>query len=122
MKFTLDSAGAVNIIQGYDSGQITINGKEHHQSLILMPDRIDTWGPEDFASLSVDDFTRLAELEVEMVILGTGSRHHFPHPSLVRTLTLKQVGLEAMDTAAACRTYNILVGEGRRVAAALLMI
>jgi uncharacterized protein len=123
MKFTQEAAGTGYVIQGYDQGQVTINGRAHHQSLIVTPDKlIESWGPKDFASLSMDDFSRLAELNLEMVILGTGSRHLFPHPGLLEPLTKRQIGLETMDTAAACRTYNILMAEGRRIAAALLMI
>src|SRR5918911_5118705 len=74
----------------------------------------------DFAHLTVENFSELAALGVEIVLLGTGARQRFPHPRLTAPLGKARVGLEVMDTKAACRTYNILVAEERRVALALL--
>ncbi|MEN8166398.1 MAG: Mth938-like domain-containing protein [Pseudomonadota bacterium] len=123
MKFTLDDTGGGNVIQGYAEGQVTINGVIYQHSLILTPGRvIEDWQPDDFSELGVADFTLLAELQPEIVILGTGAVHRFPHPSLSQPLMQQRIGLETMQTAAACRTYNILMGEGRNVAAALFMI
>jgi uncharacterized protein len=73
-----------------------------------------------FDDLSADDFTFLKELKVEIVLLGTGARQRFPHPRLTAALAQAGIGLEVMDVQAACRTYNILVAEERKVAAALL--
>lgn len=79
------------------------------------------WGCDGFAALTEADFTRLVELKPEIVIVGTGPQQHFPHPSLLQALMTRGIGFEVMSTAAACRTYNILAGEGRRVAAGLVI-
>ena len=78
------------------------------------------WSAPDFAHLTAENFAELANLGVEIVLLGTGTRQRFPHPRLTAALSRAHVGLEVMDTKAACRTYNSLVAEERRVALALL--
>jgi len=123
MKFTQDGTDSGYAIQSYAEGQVSISGKRFTDSLIITPQRVITdWRPADFSSLLPDDFSRLVELGPELVILGTGSTQRFPHPSLTQALMQQRIGLEAMDTAAACRTYNILMAEGRKVAAALFML
>ena len=117
-----DTSGSY-AIQGYAKGRIIINGKSHHRSLIVTPSKvIPEWRPLEFSDLSEDDFVLLIDLQPEMILLGTGPSHKFPHPSLTSTIMQRRIGFEVMGTAAACRTYNILMAEGRRVAAALFMI
>ena len=79
------------------------------------------WDCPRFEQLSARHFTRIAELKPELVIFGSGARLRFPPPALLRELMGQRIGLETMDTLAACRTYNILAGEGRHVIAALLI-
>ena len=79
------------------------------------------WDCPRFEQLSAAHFTRIAELKPELVIFGSGARLRFPPPALLRELMGQRIGLETMDTLAACRTYNILAGEGRHVIAALLI-
>ncbi|MEW7973976.1 MAG: Mth938-like domain-containing protein [Candidatus Thiodiazotropha endolucinida] len=123
MKFILDEASDGLSIQRYDQGEVTVSGVIYRENCIVLPDRIiSAWRPGSFLDLRQEDFSFLAELSPEIVILGTGDKQHFPHPSLTQPLMQNQIGLEAMNTAAACRTYNILMSEGRRVAAALFMI
>jgi uncharacterized protein len=123
MKFMLDNNSDGYAIQRYEAGQIVIDQKIYRQSLILLPDQvIADWSPNSVAELVIADFAQLAELGAEIVLLGTGREQHFPHASLCQPLMQQRIGLEVMDTAAACRTYNILMTEGRRVAAALFMI
>lgn len=123
MKMHLETGEGQNIVRTYAPGSVTINQDVYHQSLIVTPQTVvSDWAPQDFHSLAADDFARLAALEPEIALLGTGTRLRFPKPELLRSLVEAGIGLEVMDTAAACRTYNILMGEGRRVAAALLMI
>ncbi|MES9824325.1 MAG: Mth938-like domain-containing protein [Candidatus Thiodiazotropha endolucinida] len=123
MKFILDEASDGLSIQRYDQGEVTVSGVIYRENCIVLPDRIiSTWRPGGFLDLRQEDFSFLAELSPEIVILGTGLKQHFPHPSLTQPLMQNQIGLEVMNTAAACRTYNILMSEGRRVAAALFMI
>ncbi|MEJ2454376.1 MAG: Mth938-like domain-containing protein [Candidatus Thiodiazotropha sp.] len=123
MKFVLDTSGDGYAIQRYDTGEIIIDQRRYRQSLILLPDQvIDDWSPASVAELAMADFEQLAALGPEIVLLGTGREQQFPHPSLSLPLMEQRIGFEVMDTAAACRTYNILMTEGRRVAAALFMI
>jgi uncharacterized protein len=81
---------------------------------------VQAWTAASFDSLSDSDFAALLNLSPELVLLGTGTRQRFPHPRLTRALTEARIGIEVMNTAAACRTYNILMSEGRRVVAAFL--
>ena len=123
MKIHLESGIGQNLIRAYAAGSITINQEVYTSSLILTPQRvIADWPPVRFADLAATHFEALAVLKPEIVILGTGARLRFPAPSVTRALVEAKIGLEVMDTGAACRTYNILTSDGRRVAAALLMI
>ena len=81
---------------------------------------VQPWDASDFASLGPDHFARLAALAPELVVFGSGPRLRFPAPALLRPLIDARIGIETMDTAAACRTYNVLLAEGRSVVAALL--
>jgi len=122
MKLSLASTPGQNAINGYGSGYVTVNRRPYDASLIVMPAHIqEAWAPGGFDGLTEDDFHQLAALEPEIVLLGTGSRLRFPRPELTRALTEARIGLEVMDLQAACRTYAILVAEGRKVAAALLI-
>jgi len=123
MKFVLDDSGGGLPIRHYTEGRVTIGQEVYQGSLILLPDRvIPDWSPSAFEELQAADLGLLAELAPEIVILGTGKQQLFPHPSLLQPLMQARIGFEAMTTPAACRTYNILMSEGRRVAAALFMI
>jgi uncharacterized protein len=112
----------VQSIQGYGPGWIQVAGQKMTQSVILSSrgERID-WLCEQFEDLTLDHFEQLAKLQSELVIFGSGPRLRFVRPELTQTLIQRQIGLETMDTPAACRTYNILASEGRDVAVALLM-
>ncbi|HEB96967.1 MAG TPA: hypothetical protein ENI96_11125 [Sedimenticola thiotaurini] len=121
MKFALADPADGYLIRAYDDQQILIGEQAFRRSLVLLSDRIlPDWRPDHFDRLEPRDLDLLIGLEPDLVLLGTGSRQRFPDPSLYRGLIDAGIGLEAMTTAAACRTYNILAGEGRRVAAALL--
>ena len=120
MKFERETRAGVNMVTGYGAGYVLINGQRHGSSLILAPDRIVAWQAASFAALREEHFAALAAFGPEIVLLGTGPRLRFPHPRLTQALAAARIGLEVMDLNAACRTYNILVSEDRRVAAALL--
>jgi len=122
MKIHLESGAGQNLIRAYAPGGITINAKAYTQSLIVTPDRVADWPPASFNALVAAHFELIADMRPEVVILGTGARLQFPPPRLTQALVKANIGLEVMDTGAACRTYNILMSDGRRVAAALLMI
>ena len=121
MKLHASLPGGAYTITGYGDDYVAVNGERHTSSLIVTAERVAPWEVSGFANLSAADFEALKGLEVEIVILGTGARQRFPHPRLTAALTNARVGLEVMDVKAACRTYNILVAEARRVAAALLL-
>jgi uncharacterized protein len=110
----------VNTITGYGEGYVTVNGERRSSPVVVMPDRIEDWSAKRFDHLSTEDFAFLKNLKAEIVLLGTGPRQRFPHPRLTAELARAGIGLEVMDLQAACRTYNILVAEERKVAAALL--
>lgn len=109
-----------NAFTGYGEGYVLVNGVRHASSVIVLADRVLPWDARGVEHLGPEHFAGLAALGVEVVLLGTGARLRFPQPRLTRALLQAGVGLEVMDTRAACRTYNILAAEERRVAAALL--
>jgi uncharacterized protein len=110
----------VNTITGYGEGYVMVNGERRSSPVVVMPDRVEEWSARAFDQLSTEDFSFLKNLKAEIVLLGTGPRQRFPHPRLTAELARAGIGLEVMDLQAACRTYNILVAEERKVAAALL--
>lgn len=122
MKLHLQSAAGLNVIKDYGSGHVLVGAVRYQASLAILPDQIiDPWAPGGFAGLAASDFQQLAAMRPEVVLIGTGTTQRFPHPSLLRPLIEAGIGYEVMDLGAACRTYNILVAEGRRVVAALLL-
>jgi uncharacterized protein len=121
MKLQPTHTAGQNTFTAYGEGYVSVNAIRYSSNLIVLPDQlIPNWTQASFETLSQADFEKLAELETEIILFGTGPQLRFPHPELMRPLIRAQKGLEAMDTHAACRTYNILISEGRRVAAALI--
>ena len=109
-------------ITAYDAGSIAVNGRPLTRSFILTPQRlIEDWPPTSIDNLTEADLAAIAELACPIVLLGTGTRQRFPAHSLLRPLIERRMGVEVMDSFAACRTYNILMAEGRDVAAALII-
>lgn len=121
MKLHADTPTALNTVTGYGPGFIEINKIRYTSSVLLTPERVEPWSVTAFESLSEVDFQRLHALNPEVALLGTGATQRFPHPRVTRALAEARIGIEAMTTAAACRTYNILMAEGRKVAAVLLV-
>ena len=109
-------------VTAYGSGWIAIQGEKITHSVLITSEgmRLD-WNCKSFDDLGPEHFLQLTQLDVELVIFGSGERHRFPKPEWQAGLIQRRIGLETMDTQAACRTYNILAGEGRKVAAALLI-
>ena len=120
MKLHAAAPGTYNVITAYGAGYVAVNGQRHESSLIVTPQTVLDWPVAAFAELKGEDFEALETLGLEIVLLGTGPRQRFPHPRLTAGLREARIGLEVMDVQAACRTYNILVAEERKVAAALL--
>ena len=122
MKLHQESSGALNTITSYGADYVAINLERHDKSIIVMPETpVIEWPVSAFEALAPEHFDTLIEVAPEVVIFGSGSRLRFPHPRLTAQLSRRRIGVETMDFGAACRTYNILMAEGRRVAAALLI-
>ncbi|MBI4990366.1 MAG: Mth938-like domain-containing protein [Rhodocyclales bacterium] len=122
MKLHLDNPASRNLVTGYGAGYVAINHRQYASSLILLPDRIiESWAGGGYDALVEDDFAAIRALGPEILLLGTGNRQRFPAPHLLRPLIEARIGCEVMDLPAACRTFNILMAEGRLVAAALLI-
>jgi uncharacterized protein len=121
LKLHADALTSLNTVTAYGPGFVEINQVRCNGNLVLAPDQpVSTWSAASFDALRAEDFGPVLRLRPEVVLLGTGERQQFPHPRLTRKLAEARIGVEVMSTAAACRTYNILMSEGRRVVAALL--
>lgn len=122
MKLQLDNPAGTNLIRGYGPGQLRIGETAHSTSLIVNAAIvIAPWRPATAQELTTADLEPLLGLGPEVVLLGTGARQRFPDAQVLRLLYEQRIGVEIMDTSAACRTYNVLVTEGRNVAAALIV-
>jgi len=123
MKLHLNTDAGQLLFTGYGEDHVLINGHRHDASLLLSARGIEIapWAGLGFDALTAAHFEWIAQRELDILLLGTGTRLRFPHPSLTRALVEARIGLEVMDIGALCRTYNILAGEGRRVGAAVLI-
>lgn len=125
MKLHSDSSVGLNTVTGYGPGYVAVNGKTHKGSLILAPTRLEPdWPARADQPLTAELIAPLAGRSCDVLLLGTGIRQRFPAPAVLRSLIEAfggRVGVEVMDTAAACRTYNILAAEGRNPLAALIV-
>lgn len=122
MKLHQDLPAGQNVVTSIGEGYVSINGERHGASLLLLPQQLQLgWGTAGFDGLKESDFAQIVTTRCEVLLFGTGRRQRFPHPALLRPLMQARIGVEVMDTGAACRTYNILMADGRKVAAALLL-
>ncbi len=122
MKLQSDPHSGANTITGYGDGYVEINKTPYAHAVVLSSDgAISEWPVQNFESLESKDFSQLIDLKTELIIIGTGKRQRFPKPELLKSLISAKIGFEVMDSQAACRTYNILVGEGRKVVLALIV-
>jgi uncharacterized protein len=122
MRFAQDQPPDQNSIRAYEKGRILVNEHLIDRHVVVTPERlIADWAP-GFTELQASHLEALRELAPEILLLGTGARLRFPAADCMAVFLQQGIGMEVMDTAAACRTYNILLGEGRRVVAALFMI
>jgi uncharacterized protein len=121
LKLHADSPASLNLVTGYGPGFVEVNRERKTGALLLRPEGpILPWAVSAFELLEAPAIEELLQHQPEIVLLGTGPRQRFPHPGISAALAGARIGLDVMDTPAACRTYNILVAEGRRVLAALL--
>ena len=122
MKLQSDPHSGANTITGYGDGYVEINQTPYAHAVLLSSDgAISQWPVQSFEGLEASHFTQMVDLNPELILIGTGSKQRFPKPELLKSLILAKIGFEIMDSQAACRTYNILVGEGRQVLLALIV-
>ena len=115
MKLHLARTDGINTFSGYGSDHVAVNGNPYRQNIVVLPGQLlPGWTDATFETLTEDDFRKLADLQPEILLLGTGQTLRWPSPSLLQPLMAARIGLEVMDTQAACRTYNILAAEGRK--------
>jgi len=122
LKLQSDPHSGANTITGYGDGYVEINQTPYAHAVLLRSDgAISEWPVQSFEGLEASHFTQMVDLNPELILIGTGSKQRFPKPELLESLILAKIGFEIMDSQAACRTYNILVGEGRQVLLALIV-
>ncbi len=122
MKLQPDKQPSLNTVSAYGPDYIEINAQRYTQSLLLSPESpVIEWSCTRFEDIKTEDFEQIAKLAPAVVIFGSGQRIRFPQAALIAPLIARNIGLETMDLQAACRTYNVLMAEGRKVVAALLI-
>jgi|SRR5450830_123341 len=122
MKLHASNTKQYQTVTGYFPGGVEINAQPYDYSLLMLPETEPRpWPVSAFDQLTVEHFEQLLAEQPDVVILGTGERQRFIHPRLSAPLTAQRIGVECMDTNAACRTYNILMGEGRKALLALII-
>jgi uncharacterized protein len=122
MKLHSNSTEKYQTVTGYDRDGVEINAQRFDYSVLVMPEIAPRpWNVARFEDLAKEHFDRIAADHPDVVVLGTGERQRFVHPKLVASLSALRIGVESMDSHAACRTYNILMGEGRKVTLALII-
>lgn len=121
MKLHAPQTQHYQTVTGYDDQGVEINAVRFTHSLVVLPEVAPVvWPPTSFDTLTAEHFAQIDATNPDVVIFGTGKRQRFIHPKLTAALNARRIGVECMDNQAACRTYNILMGEGRKVALALL--
>lgn len=122
MKLHLSDSSGLNIFSGYGDGYVAVNQVRYTDSMIVLPEQIvEHWPVSSIDQLEMEHFDPLLAVQPEIILLGTGMSLQFPNASLIKKILARGIGFETMDTQAACRTYNILSSEGRRVAAAIFV-
>lgn len=122
MKLHLSRPGDTKLFTAHGADHVMVNGERHEHSIAVLATEVRSdWAVDDFDALNAAHFEYFLVFKPDVLLLGTGARQRFPHPRLYRSLTDAGIGVECMDTPAACRTYNILVAEDRRVVAAILL-
>ena len=121
MKFQPDTFDGSNAVSRHEADAVWVNGQRHQGSLLVpWKGEVRVWPVTGLAALQPEHFEQVLALAPELVIFGSGARLRFIAPALYRALIDARIGLETMDSAAACRTYNVLAAEGRSVVLALL--
>jgi uncharacterized protein len=122
MKLHLAKPAGQNQFTGYGAGYVAVNNQRYERSLVVTPVAIhDTWAVSGIDTIGANELAFLLNLKPEILLLGTGAIHRFPGATALREFARAQIGVETMDTPAACRTFNILMAEGRNVVAAVII-
>jgi uncharacterized protein len=122
MKLTLENSARVNVVRAYSPSELHIGERVVRERCIVTPSELITaWEPATYAELDLRHLDTILALKPDLVVLGTGPTQRFPSAAIRKVFAQAGVGLDAMDLGAACRTYNVLVQEERRVAAALFL-
>ena len=122
MKLHLANPGETKLFTAHAPDHVMVSGERYGHSIVVLAEAVrDDWAVASFDELSEAHFDYFLVLKPDVLLLGTGARQRFPHPRLYRALTDAGIGVECMNTPAACRTYNILVAEDRKVVAAILL-
>jgi uncharacterized protein len=122
MKLHASTTKQYQTVTGYDDAGVEINAERFQFSLIVMPETAPRpWNVPAFEALTAAHFEQIEADKPDVVILGTGATQRFVHPRLIASLSARHIGVESMDSKAACRTYNVLMGEGRKVTLALII-
>jgi len=121
MKLLLNNEVPVHQFSSFTPGRVVIGKNRYCRSLIVTPKEIYTnWPPQHIDGITATDLQEIIKLEPELILIGTGDKLRFPHPSILEGATRAQLAVDFMDSRAACRTYNILAAENRRVAAGII--
>jgi uncharacterized protein len=122
LKLQLANLGDTKLFTAHGADHVMVNGERYGRSTVVLAEEVrDDWAVPGFDELSEAHFAYFLDLRPDVLLLGTGATQRFPHPRLYRSLIDAGIGVEFMTTPAACRTYNILVAEGRRVIAAIIL-
>ncbi len=122
MKLQLNTSNTQKIFTAHGDGYVTVGRERYEHPVVVTPEQVLTdWQPRQFDALDETHFAYFLALKPEILLLGTGAQQRFAHPRLYQALTAAGIGVECMSTPAACRTYNILTAEDRRVVAAILL-
>ena len=122
LKLQLDNLGDTKLFTAHGADHVMVNGERYDRSIVVLAEEVRSdWAAANFSELAEAHFAYFLALKPDVLLLGTGAQQRFPHPRLYRALTDAGIGVECMSTPAACRTYNILVAEDRKVIAAILI-
>ena len=122
MKFHLIQSDNKNLITGYDLNWVEVNQTRHESSLIMTPDRLFLeWSVKTIKDMKENCFEAIESLDIEIILLGTGNTQEHLEPKLLEYFSKKNIAIESMSNQSACRTYNILANEERKVLLALML-
>ncbi len=122
MKLNLETLTTKYRVTGYSDRRVTVNNETLGDSFVITPFKlVKEWPPQNVTSIRPEHFSVIFDLEPDVILLGTGSKQLFPSPQLLEPIVKRGIGIEIMNTAAVCRTFNLLIAEGRHVAAGVLI-